>query len=261
MKAIILAAGMGTRLGKYTQDLPKGMLNVMGKSLIERQVETLRKSGLNNIIIVKGYASSKINIPGVKYYENKEYNTTNMVATLMTAEEEMDDEILVCYSDIIYEARLIKEILNSKAEVSVLADEDWSDYWKARLDNWQSDIESLKYDKENNITEIGKTNCSLSDMQARYIGLIKFSKEGIKKLKKIYHKNKELYWDKDIPWLNSKSFKKAYMTCILQALVNDGAEVKVVTVRRGWMEFDTVEDYEKAMQWAKDNTLKRFILL
>ena len=98
-------------------------------------------------------------------------------------------------------------------------------------------------------------------MQARYIGLIKFSKEGIKKLKKIYHKNKELYWDKDIPWLNSKSFKKAYMTCILQALVNDGAEVKVVTVRRGWMEFDTVEDYEKAMQWAKDNTLKRFILL
>ena len=68
MKAIILAAGMGTRLGKYTQDLPKGMLNVMGKSLIERQVETLRKSGLNNIIIVKGYASSKINIPGGKYY-------------------------------------------------------------------------------------------------------------------------------------------------------------------------------------------------
>ena len=108
--AIILAAGMGTRLGKYTENLPKGMLNFNGKPLIQWQVDTLRSCGINDIIIVKGYEPDKINIEGVKYYENKDYANTNMVETLMEAEDEMDDEILVCYADILYEKEVIEKI-------------------------------------------------------------------------------------------------------------------------------------------------------
>src|SRR3989338_5798791 len=108
MKAIILAAGMGTRLGKYTKDIPKGMLNFNGKSLIERQVEVLRSCGIKDIIIVKGYMPDKINIKGVKYYENKDYANTNMVETLFAAEKEMSDNIIVCYSDIIYQKNVLK---------------------------------------------------------------------------------------------------------------------------------------------------------
>jgi NDP-sugar pyrophosphorylase family protein len=64
MKAILLAAGMGTRLDKYTKDLPKCLLNLAGKTLIERQVETLRAAGINDIVIIKGFMPDKINIPG-----------------------------------------------------------------------------------------------------------------------------------------------------------------------------------------------------
>ena len=92
MKAIILAAGMGTRMDKYTKNLPKCMLNFNGKPLIERQIETLRSVGINDIMVVKGYMPDKINIEGVKYYVNKNYENTNMVETLMCAEEEMNDE-------------------------------------------------------------------------------------------------------------------------------------------------------------------------
>ena len=67
MKAIILAAGQGTRLKKYTENLPKGMLSFGGKTLIERQIEIYRSCGIDKIIIVKGYAADKIQYPDVKY--------------------------------------------------------------------------------------------------------------------------------------------------------------------------------------------------
>ena len=70
MKAIILAAGQGTRLKKYTQDLPKGMLSFMGKTVIERQIEMYRKCGINDIIVVRGFAADKIKYEGIKYYMN-----------------------------------------------------------------------------------------------------------------------------------------------------------------------------------------------
>lgn len=70
MKAVILAAGQGTRLKKYTENLPKGMLEFAGKTIIERQIETYQKCGITDIIVVRGFAADKITYPDVKYYEN-----------------------------------------------------------------------------------------------------------------------------------------------------------------------------------------------
>nr|MBI4157178.1 phosphocholine cytidylyltransferase family protein [Candidatus Woesearchaeota archaeon] len=258
MKAIILAAGMGTRLAKYTEGLPKCMLNFSGKTLIERQVETLRKAGINDITIVKGYMPDKINIKGVKYYLNEDFADTNMVETLFAAENELNDEILVCYADILYEERIIQKILQSKADIGVTVDDDYWDYWKARMDNYKDDVESLVINN-GRIVELGETHCSLDKAKVRYVGLIKFSKKGIEALKKVYHENRKKYYDKNEPWLRSKSFKKAYMTCMLQALINNGYEVEPIIVTRGWMEFDNNEDYEKANSWLEDGSIKRFI--
>jgi len=258
IKAIILAAGKGTRLKKYTENLPKCMLSFKGKSLIERQIETLRACGINDIIIVKGFMSEKIQIPGIKYYINEDFENTNMVETLFQAEPEMDDEILVCYSDILYEKKVIEKILQSEADIGVTIDADYWDYWKARLDEPEKDTESLVIE-EGRIIELGDTNCSQDKAKVRYVGLIKFSKKGVEALKKVYHENKEKYYDSDESWLRSKSFKKAYMTCMLQALINEGYKVEPIIINRGWMEFDTEEDYEKADQWLKTGFIKNFI--
>ena len=68
MKAIILAAGVGSRMKKYTKSLPKGMMKINGKTLIERQIQVLKTVGIKKIIIVKGYKSEMINYKGIKYY-------------------------------------------------------------------------------------------------------------------------------------------------------------------------------------------------
>ncbi len=259
MKVIILAAGMGTRLGKYTENLPKCMLKFNGKPLIQRQVETLRHAGITDISIVRGYNAEKIRIPGVKYYFNPDFSSTNMVETLFCAEQEMDgsDDLLVCYADILYEPHLLQKIMQSSASVGVTIDQDYWDYWCARCDHPESDMESLVIEN-GKIIELGNTKCTRAEAVVRYVGLIRFSKEGIQKLRQVYHENKQQYYHLDQPWLRSKSFKKAYMTCMLQALINAGQDVKPIIINRGWLEFDTVEDYEKYTKWLEEGTLGRF---
>ncbi|PIN73368.1 hypothetical protein COV20_04010 [Candidatus Woesearchaeota archaeon CG10_big_fil_rev_8_21_14_0_10_45_16] len=260
MKAIILAAGMGTRLGKYTESLPKCMLNFNGKTLIERQVETLRKCGITDITIVKGYMPEKIDIPNTKTYLNSDYPNTNMVETLFCAEAEMDDDILICYADIIYEEKVLQTILDSPSDVGVTVDEDYWEYWQSRADNPEDDMESLIIE-DGRIVDLGNTKCTREDAKVRYVGLIKLSKAGVQKLREVYHQNKIDHFLKNKPWLRSKSFKKAYMTCLIQALINSGQEVKPITIRRGWLEFDTVEDYERYVSWADEGNLGRFLSL
>ena len=262
MKAIILAAGMGTRLGKYTENLPKCMLEFNGKSLIERQVDTLRKAGITDISIVRGYQPEKITISGVRYYHNPDFSNTNMVETLFCAEKELDgkEDVLICYADIIYEPTVLQAIIDASVEVGVTVDKDYWEYWCARTDKPEEDMESLVVNG-GRIVELGDTKCARNKAQLRYVGLIKFSKKGVQKLKEVYHFHKRQHFDTDKPWLRSKSFKKAYMTCMLQALINAGQEVKPIVINRGWLEFDTVEDYEKYTRWLDGGTLQRFIRL
>jgi len=256
MKAIILAAGAGTRLGKYTENLPKCMLNFDGKTLLERQIETLKSCGINDIIVVKGFMPDKIQIPDVKYYINEDYENTNMVETLFKVESEMNDEILVCYSDILYNTDVVKKILKSNVDIGVTVDKDYWDYWTERLEKPEEDMESLIIDDDGKIVDLGDQNCSLDAASFRYVGLIKFSKNGVKALKKVYHKNKTKYFESNKTWMRSKSFKKAYMTCMLQAIINDGYRVDPIIISKGWIEFDTTEDYEKAIMWLNNNNLK-----
>lgn len=259
MKALILAGGQGTRLKKYTENLPKGMLSFMGKTIIERQIELYRSCGINDIIIVRGYASEKINYKGIKYYDNKEYKTTNMVDGLLKAKDEFDDDIIVSYSDILFEVDMLKEMISSQGDFCCAVDDDWKKYWMKRYGKIEFDTESLKIDGDY-IISLGIENPPISDIDARYIGLLKFSCSALKIIQNIMNEAYEKYEDK--PWQQSgKTAKKAYMTDLLNAVIESGNKVKAVHFKNGWIEFDTNEDYENAIKWVEDGTIDNIISL
>lgn len=255
MKAIILAGGLGTRLGKYTKNLPKCMLNFLGKTLIERGVEIFRKCGVTDIIVTRKHLKEKINLSDVGY-DDKEADETNMLDDFFHARKEFDEDIILCYGDIVFEEEVVKKLIDSRADISVVADVDWKGYWEARLGDWKKDSESFVFE-ENKIISLGISNPPEDKMHARYVGLIKFSKKILQKIIDIYDENAKKYWEK--PWHTSKSFKKAYMTDFLQELINRGFDVRVVKINKGWLEFDTEKDYELAQKWAEEDTLKKFI--
>ncbi len=250
MKAIILAAGQGTRLKKYTENLPKGMLSFMGKTIIEWQISMYRKCGIDDISIVRGFAGDKIPYEGIKYYTNEDYANTNMVESLMAAKEEFDDDVIVSYSDILFEEGMLKGMMEAEGDFAVAVDDNWKEYWKKRYGRIDFDTESLSIDEKNNIVELGLESPKIEKIDARYVGLIKFSRAGLRKIEGILEKAYVEFADR--PWQQSgKPIRKAYMTDLLNALIESGYQVKAERFSRGWIEFDTNEDYEKACKWVE----------
>lgn len=258
MKAIILAAGQGTRLKKYTENLPKGMLLFNGKTIIERQIGEYRTAGIEDIIVVRGYAADKIRYEGVKYYTNEKFATTNMVESLMCARAEFDDDCIVSYSDILFTQEMLQGMMEEKHDFTVAVDDNWKEYWQARYGRVDFDTESMVIDDMDNILSLGQEAPNIDEISARYIGLLKFSKKGLGQIVDILEKAYPFYEDK--PWmLSGKHIRQAYMTDLLMALIKDGHEVKASHYNNGWVEFDTNEDYETAYEWVTNGMITKFL--
>lgn len=260
-KAIIIAGGKGSRLNKYTENTPKCMLEFGEKSLLERQIETFNACGIEEIVVLKGHLSEKIKSKGItRSYVDPPW-VKNMVNALMASENELVDskETIISYGDIIFDKKTLKKVVDCKKDICVATDDGWKDYWSSRFGGHLEDLESLQIGKRGYIDELGTPDCEVEDCHSRYVGLIKFSEKGSKILTEVYHENKKKYWESPDRWLNSKSFKEAYMTDMLQAIINKGYDIWPVRVKGGWLEFDTNEDYEKATEWLKKGAISKFI--
>jgi choline kinase len=234
------------------------MLDFNGKTLIERLVDIFRKAALNEIIIVKGFMHEKINLPGVTYYFNENFDSTNMLVSLFCAEESLRGDIIVCYSDILFEMGLLKNLIKSNGDIVVAIDTNWKYYWKMRYGAIDYDTERLMIDNTDRIISLGSENPPLNEIDARYIGLIKFSDTGLKQMKHIWNKYKDEYWDK--PWqVSGQSLRNAYITDMLNAMIEEGYTVNACKTKNGWVEFDTNEDYVNVLAWLKNGSLKSLI--
>lgn len=261
MKSVILAAGEGTRLRPLTENVPKSMVRIFGTTFLEKQIDNFKKCLIENIIVVTGYKSDKININGVKCIENKNYYKTNMVETLFCANDELVGDVIISYGDIIYDKEILKKLINSKEDITIVIDKKWEKYWNKRFDNPLDDAESLKINSNGDIIEIGQKINDILDVQGQYIGLMKFNSTGVKILKKFYEeskvksKNGQNTLNPDIP------FEKSYMTDLLQGLINSGYALKPLIINGGWLELDSITDYELYQKMLKENSLREFINL
>lgn len=250
MKVIILAAGQGTRLRPLTDDRPKCMVEVNGKSIIERQLETMRICGIkdDDITIIAGYRSDalqdKFRDTGIHIIVNEAYETTNMVCSLMCARELMSQEsdILISYGDIIYNDDVFKKILASEEESSVIVDDGWYEYWSARCENPLDDAETLMFDEQDYLTEIGQKTNDLSKVQSQYIGLMRFKGAGLKALLDLSAEAKIRSREGRKLWRTDRTYPKMYMTDLLQGLIDEGNKLKAVHIQRGWFEIDNRDD-------------------
>lgn len=251
MKAIILAAGRGSRLHPYTEECPKCLTVLGGISLIERQLETLRREGVDDIVIVSGYRAELLSLDGTRQVMNSSWETTNMVESLFCAEKEFTDDFIVAYSDILYEARVLSALLRSPHEISVVVDRNWRALWETRFDDPLSDAETLRLDGQGRITEIGQPPDSYNDIEAQYIGLMRFRGNGVKNLRQAYASLGET----PRPWMDARPVGKAYMTDLLMEMILLGHPVHAVPVNGGWLEVDTVSDFETFSAMFKDGTI------
>ena len=249
MKAIILAAGLGSRLGEFGEKTPKGMITIFGKTLLERQIEIFHNCGISEITVVTGHNSDLINYPDVDYIKNPNYSTTNMNESLFCAKEKFDDSILISYSDIIYEQKIIEKILKSDHDFSLGVRLDWRKYYENRTQHPLSEAENVVID-DDRIINLKKniSSCSYNQDIGEFLGIIRMTEKGISQLLEKYLELKNRKIEK---FHTSKSLEQAYLTDMLQEMIDCGTILNPVILNDLWFEIDTIEDLRKAEKLLK----------
>ena len=244
-KCLIVAAGLGSRLKGHTKNTPKCMLDFGGKTLLQRQLSSYKDNGIDEISLVRGYKKNEINYKNIKYFDNSDYKDNNILNSIFYGEEVLNGDIIISYSDILFESFVVKRTLQSDHDISVVVDIDWRDYYIGRKDHPLSEAENVIFNSNNEVVKIGKIASQKEEVHGEFIGMMKLNHRGCEILKQNFHRVKKLYWNK--PFQRAKIFQKAYLTDMIQELVDIGIKVHCVIIERGWKEIDTVEDYKKAL--------------
>ena len=189
MKAIIIAAGQCKRLRPITDNVPKCMLKINGKPIIENTIELFKNNQINDISIIRGYKKEKIDFPNLTYFENTDFGNNNILHSLMFARPKLEEaietgeDVIVSYSDILFNDSIVKLLLESKEDIASVVDTDWHEYYEGRSDHPIEEAENVIVGDNNRMSKIGKhifTDDVPKDRQGEFIGLWKFSPEGIK---------------------------------------------------------------------------------
>lgn len=239
MQAIILAAGTGSRLGKYTKENTKCMLEVNGRTLISQALEKLNNVGITKLILVVGYKRENLiehvgnrykNIE-IEYIENPIYNKTNNIYSLYLAKDELaKDDTLLLESDLLFEESILKKLLEDKRASLAVVD---------KYQAWMDGTAVTLSENDDILGFYGKKAFRFQDVEEYYktVNIYKFSKEF----------SKNVY----IPFL--EAYSKAmgdneyYESVLRVILLLEDQELKALRLNgEKWYEIDDIQDKANA---------------
>jgi phosphoenolpyruvate phosphomutase len=246
-KVIIPAAGKPKEM--IIEEMPTSMLDVNGKTIIQRQLDVLRRCGIVDVAVIRGYEREKFNVSGVKYYDAEDYRRGSLFS-LFTAREEMDNGFALIFSDILFDESVITMLLKSREDVVLVVDASYP-FHRHEIDKeldliigkqeggYYRELSSII---EKEVSFIGK-KIKKEIATHEFIGIAKFSKYGAQNLIDVYgdclksHKGQ---------FHESESFDKASIVDMLQEMIDRGFKIHYVETNKGWMEIHNKKDYEMA---------------
>lgn len=232
MKAIILAAGRGSRMKSLTDERPKCMVELRGKTLLAWQLAALREAGISEIAIVTGYKHELLSNQGLLAFHNPRWAQTNMVSSLACAESWLQDEpCIVSYSDIFYSPAAVRSLMNSSDALAITYDPNWLALWTERFGDPLLDAETFRLTPAGSLAEIGNKPVSVDDVQGQYMGLLRFTPEGWAEIARLRAA------------LPPEQRDQAHMTGTLQQVIDAGrVPIQAFAYTGEWGEVDSGED-------------------
>lgn len=232
MNIIIIAAGKGSRIFKKLKK-NKQLIDLEEGVLLKILVENAIKAKFKKIYIVVGFKSKNIinalkNYPQVIFIYNKYFATREMFYSIICGLKKTNADTLVSYSDIYYNYKLLNIIIKKKSKNILLpVNLSWKKIWKIRGKNIYDDAETLKYNNNLELIEIGKKFKKKEEPKSQFMGLIFIPQKKISQIIKYYNKNK---------------LQKMQTTDVLNLLLRKKEKVKVLPTKSFWYEFDDYED-------------------
>lgn len=232
MKAIILAAGRGSRMKNLTNERPKCLVELHGKSLLDWQLKALLEAGITEIAIVTGYKREQLIGRGLKEFHNPRWAETNMVSSLACATEWLKtDTCVVSYSDIFYDAIAVTALMHCSAMLAVTYDANWRTLWEKRFGDPLLDAETFRLNADGTLAEIGNKPSTVDEVEGQYMGLLRFAPPGWKEVECIRSS------------LPAEQCDRMHMTGTLQKVIEGGRiSVTAVPYEAEWGEVDSADD-------------------
>ena len=230
MKIIFLAAGSGKRIFKKIK-INKCLISVNRKTIIENLIDNIPKTERKNIFIVTGFNKNKIinktNKYKINFLHNKNYKNTEMVETLRVALMKINDDILISYTDIIYDKFLINLFFKKKYKnITLPIKTNWRKVWDIRGKKAEEDAETLIF-KKDKLLEIGGKIQNINTIKAQFMGLLFIPKK----------KRLDL-----LNFLSNPKYKKIQTTKLLNDLIKKKMKINVIKTKNKWYEFDDYQD-------------------
>ena len=245
MRAIILAAGSGLRLGQHTKDVPKALLDLNGKSILERQISLLREHGVNEIFVVTGYKREKHILKDIEYIFNPRYSETEQLASMMVARTKIFDDVLVIFGDILFDSQILQQILASNDDIAIAIDLNWEKSYNEGLCNSHPLDEPVLINQKKILRISYKQTDTMIENQTvgEFLGVIKLSANGSRTIIKKYEELEKSHVGR---FHDANSLEKAKLADILQELIDSKIEISFIPVNGKWCEIDTPKDLERA---------------
>jgi L-glutamine-phosphate cytidylyltransferase len=244
VRALILAAGRGSRMGLHCSDRPKCLLKLDGRPLIERQIEALQRGGIDEIGVVRGYRADMIDFPDLYYFENKRWAETNMVMSLTTAREWLRCEpTIISYGDIFYRQELVRNLARAKGDCVVAYDRAWQHLWYRRFADPLADAETFRISRSGRLIAIGGKTGSISEIEGQYMGLLKITPTA-------WH-----IIEDSLVELDPSRRDLLSMTELLSMLLNREFPVCTISTKGQWGEVDSPRDLALYETMIRDGDL------
>ncbi len=252
MRAVIIGAGRGSRLGPETREIPKTMVEVMGRPMLEWVLEALAAGGFSrkDVVFICGYAEHVVRerYPEFTYVRNENWENNNILQSLLCAREHLQDGFVSTYADIVYEPAIVDQLVKSPHDIVLGCDTAWRRRYVSRSQHPETDAEKLRAD-EGRVLELSRRIDS-EEASGEFIGVAKLTAAGAKQLVDAF--DAVAARAPEGVWREGRSFQKAYLIDLLQHMLESGTEMHRENTRGGYMEIDTLEDLALAESWWQE---------
>jgi choline kinase len=246
---VIIAAGRGSRLEHNTDEIPKTLVDVMGRPMLEWILEALEAAGLSrrDVVFVCGYRADviKARYPYFTYVTNHDWQNNNILLSLLMAREYLTQGFLSTYGDIVYDGAVVQKLVKSPAAIALGCDTAWRRRYLGRTQHPETDAEKLRADAKR-VVELSRTIPS-DQAQGEFIGVMKLSPEGASDFLTAFDRAERRYGGGQ--FREGRSFQKAYLIDLLAQMLEQGTVMEREDTHGGYMEIDTTQDLNMAEKW------------
>ena len=258
MRGIIIAAGLGSRMGVFTQTRPKCLLPIGNRTLLDRTIDNLRAAGCDEVVLVTGHKAEMIDRADVVTIRNDDYAHNNILHSLMYARSYFDGPVIAMYSDIWVEPHIYRQLLDAPGDIVLSVDRDWLPYYEGRTEHPIDEAENIFVDVAGAVIAAGKAMDRKDQdelLVGEFLGLWKMEAAGAKIFREIFEELEKTL-DLHQPFGRAREWRKSYITDFIQYLVDRGVCVDCSLIERGWAELDTSQDYQRLPEIAARQRLK-----